>query len=87
MPIIGRDLAIAIGLPLNKWFLHSIAFDKDKWSKEQAKSWLKENDHYRSRFRQTANQFRYNQQPEILGAKFKTKRLNNGINLIYEYYS
>jgi len=86
--IIGRDYAIAIGLPYKKWFLHSITFDKDKWTKEQAKTWLKENDHYYSRFRQTETQLRWNQRPEVENAKYRTKKLgSSGINLIYEYYS
>lgn len=86
MPIIGRDLAIAKGLPLKKWFLHSVIFEKKKWSKEQSKQWLKENKHYYIRYSDTANYHRWNQSPEILGASFKTKKLPNGISLVYEWF-
>ena len=86
MPIISRAQGIAIGLPLRKWFLHSILFEKSKWTKEEAKKWLKDNGHYYSRYRETANVMRWNQRAEILGASFRTKKLANGIDLVYEYY-
>jgi len=86
MVILSRDQAIAFGIPKDKWFLHSILFAKAKWTKETARQWLKENKHYYSRYRETANFMRFNQQPEIMGAQFKTKKMKNGIDLVYEYY-
>lgn len=86
MPIIGRDLALAKGLPINEWFLHSVLFDKSKWTKEKAKQWLKDNKYLVSRYHEAAYYQHWNQAPEIRGASYKTKKMKNGIDLVYEYF-
>ena len=66
--------------------LHTILVPKSIPLKD-AKQWLKSHG-YKIRHRSTANFYRMNQLPEILGSQYATKILPNtgGIEFIFQYF-
>ena len=64
--------------------LHTIIIPKT-FGLDNAKQWLKSHG-YKIRHRTTANTFRMNQVPEIIGAEFRSKVLPNGIIFVFQYF-
>lgn len=64
--------------------VQSVIFDKDYWTKIEAKKWLKDNDYYNDDIDEKKDSFRFRQyNPEDLNdRKFRTKKLNNGLSLV-----
>ena len=48
-------------------------------------NWLK-NHNYKTRYRITKNTYRFNQIPEIIGARFGSKILPNGLIFVFQYF-
>lgn len=65
--------------------LHAILFPKDKYSLNDAKKWLKDNNYDYIHNRQTKNIWRFRIKEQIKGYDFFTKILNNGIELVFMY--
>lgn len=85
MPKITKTQAYALNIP-NK-SLQTILFDKDSWNIPQAKHWLKIHKYHYKEWRQTANQYRFWQIPDIIGAKFYSKRIPTlGVVLVFQEY-
>lgn len=71
-----------------KSVLQTVLFDKTKWNVRTAKKWLKENNHKYSDVDKKENYIRFRQvDPELLKehnfTKYRTKKLDNGIDLVY----
>lgn len=71
-----------------KSLLQTVLFDKTKWNVRSAKKWLKENNHKYSDVDKKENYIRFRQiDPELLKVqhytKYRTKKLDNGIDLVY----
>lgn len=82
MPLISRDDAIKLGLP--REMLHTILFPMENFTRPQATKWIKEHKYDHKRVRNTRNFIRYNQSPEVKDAIFYTKKLPNGVELVFE---
>ena len=64
--------------------LHTIIIPKE-FGLDNAKQWIKSHK-YKARHRTTVNTYRFNQIPEIIGARFSSKKLPNGIILVFQYF-
>jgi len=68
----------------SNWALHAIIFKKDKWNLENAKNevekFMNPNKHF---YRETKLSFRFRNIPKTKFKLFKTKKLKNGITLIF----
>jgi hypothetical protein len=78
------SLQEAIKKNLKSGHIHTILIPKE-FGLDEAKKWLKSHG-YKIRHRSTTNVFRFNQVPEIIGARFGSKRLPNGVILVFQYY-
>lgn len=85
MPIITKREAEELGIPRNKWFIHTILIPLE-WTKKRAVNWLSRHGYRHSRHRVTTNYHRYNQAPEINRAEYTTKVTNDGVHLVFERY-
>jgi len=65
--------------------LHAILFPKNKFSFDEARSWIKNHNYKYIHNRQTKNIWRFRIKEQIYGYKFYTKVLNNGIEFVYMY--
>lgn len=65
--------------------IHTIAFDKDKWTCDSARKWLKENNYKAIKpVHKTANYLRYRLRDPELFKSFVTKKIEDkGINIIF----
>lgn len=86
MPKISRDMAIARGFPVNKWFLQTILFNKELWTKDLAREWLKSNKYKYGNWRQTINFHRFMQNVDVDGATYYTKKTKDGIELVFQRF-
>lgn len=82
MPQITKAEAKRLGIKSGQ--LHTIIAPKTL-KLEDVKLWLKEHG-YKIRYRSTANTYRFNQVPEIIGARFGSKTLSNGIIFTFQYF-
>lgn len=82
MPILNKPLKEDIN---KKYILHAILFPKNKFTLNNAKIWLKENNYHYIHNRQTKNIYRFRIKNEIKDYKFYTKILPNNIQLIFMY--
>jgi hypothetical protein len=87
MPTISIQKAEELGIPKRKWMLHTILIPMAEFTKDAARNWLKEHNHKYGNHRMTENFHRFNQIPAIEGAKYRTKKIKNGIDLVYMRYS
>ncbi len=64
--------------------VQSILFSKAKWTASEAKKWLEKNGYLSSKMDQSKNKLRFRQkEPE--GGRYATKKLSDGIELVFEY--
>lgn len=64
--------------------IHTIAFDKDKWTTDTARKWLKDHNYTPiKRVHKTENWLRYRIRDPAMFKSFITKKENNGINIIF----
>lgn len=64
--------------------IQTILFDKAKWNKRTATAWLKSHNYKYDNHRTTKNQHRFLQYHPIEGATYYSKRLPNGIVLVFQ---
>ncbi len=83
MPRISIEEAKKRGLKSGE--LHTILAPKTM-DLDLTKKWLKDHG-YKIRHRSTTNFYRFNQLPEILGSKYGTKVLPNGIEFVFQYFA
>ena len=86
MPVITRRIAILKGYEPGKWFLQTILINKHKFTRNQAKVWLKNNGFYHKYFREAANYFRAMQTNPVFGGQYITIRANRYIELVYQKF-
>ncbi len=82
MPKISKAEANKLGL--RSGHIHTIIALKTM-KLEDVKKWLKEHG-YKIRHRSVANTWRFNQAPEVTGARFGSKALPNELVLVFQYY-
>jgi hypothetical protein len=63
--------------------LHTILFPRDGFNKKSATKWLKEHNFHWDRYRIQKNYMRFNQVLAVRGASYYTKKLPNGVELIF----
>lgn len=79
----NKSLIKGHGLKKNK-DVQTILFSKEKWTVESAKKWLSENGFISPKVDITKNKLRFRQkEPE--GGRYATKKLSDGIELVFEY--
>lgn len=66
--------------------IQTILFDKDKWTKATSTKWLKEHNYITDYYRTTTNQIRRMQRNPIEGATYYSRRLPNGIVIVFQNY-
>ena len=84
MPYVSKKEAIRLNIP--KKTLQTIELPKDKFTISSAKSWLKDNGYAYHYYRTTANYIRFAQVMPIIGAEYHSKKLANGIVMVYQTY-
>lgn len=68
--------------------IHSVQFDKTKWTPARALAWLKDHDLKNIKpVHETANFYRYRIIDPRFFRSFITKKLDNGIELILGFYN
>ena len=65
--------------------IQTILFDLDKWSKDKAIKWLNKHEYIHKYHRLTKNQRRFMQHNPVENAEYYSKRLPNGIVLVFQY--
>jgi hypothetical protein len=83
MPLISKARAILMGLPNPS--LQTIEVP-DTFSLKEGKEWLKTNGYLYQNYRSTKNFKRFIQAYDIKGAQFYSKKLPNGIILVFQKY-
>lgn len=83
MPLITKAQAIRSGIP--KKTLQTILIPKSYTLKE-SRDWLKQHDYATSYYRLTTNFRRWMQTPPIKGATYKSIKLDNGVELVYQHF-
>lgn len=83
MPTISKAKAKELGIPSNS--IQTILFEKSKYTKEQAREWLKKNKYKYGNYRQTINDHRFMQVPPIKDANYYSKK-SKGIILVFQNY-
>jgi hypothetical protein len=63
----------------------SIAFPKDKFTKEQAVDWIKKNNYNLIKIHETKNMYRFRQREYNKNSKHRVKKLNDGVQLTLEF--
>ena len=84
MPIISKIKARELGIP-NK-SIQTILFNKIDWTVPGAKKWLKEHKYENNGWRRTTNEIRFIQVNPIKDANYYSKKLKDGIILIFQEY-
>lgn len=84
MPSITKHEAILKGIP--KKTLQTILFDKSEYDVVSAKKWLKKHNYSNAYWRKTTNQIRFMQTPDIKGATYYSKPINQYITLVFQEY-
>lgn len=83
MPTISQTEAKRMGIPHKT--LQTILINRIH-SLKDSKQWLKDNNYANSYYRTTANFRRFMQTPPIKGSKYYSKKLSNGVELVYQEY-
>jgi hypothetical protein len=83
MPTITKAKAIKMGIP--KKNLQTILIP-DTHTLEHMQKWLKDNNYVNSNYRKTKNFIRFLQNFPIQGATYYTKKLSNGVELVFQQY-
>jgi len=86
MPTIQKTTATMNHYPIGKFFLQTILIP-NAHSKKSADDWLKQNNYKHNYHRITTNFHRYLQTNPVKGSVYKTKKLKNGIELVYQKYT
>ena len=63
--------------------LHTILIPKTEFNKKSAIEWLKNHNFHWDRFRTTKNYMRFNQVLAVKGSSYYTKKLPNGVELVF----
>lgn len=84
MPTISKSKALQLGIP--KKSLQTILFNKIDWNVPSAKKWLKEHNYINNGWRRTKNEIRFIQVNPIEDATYYSKKLSDGIILVYQQY-
>ena len=63
--------------------LHTILIPKTEFNKKNAIEWLKNHNFHWDRFRTTKNYMRFNQVLAVKGSSYYTKKLPNGVELVF----
>lgn len=66
--------------------IQTILFDLNKWSKKKAIEWLNKHGYIHKYHRLTTNQRRFMQHNPVQGAEYYSKRLPDGIVLVFQRY-
>lgn len=85
MPILTKAKAKSMGIPTQS--LQTIEIPKKTFSLTDGRKWLKQNGYLYQYYRVTPNMRRFMQTPDIKGASYFSKKLPNGIVLVYQTYS
>ena len=83
MPVISKSEARKKGIP--KKTLQTIEIPKT-FTLKQSRDWLKKNNYAWHYHRLTTNFRRFMQTPDIDNAKYYSKKLNDGIVLVFQEY-
>lgn len=83
MPYISKKHAREYGYPSTH--IQTILIP-DKYSIDEARNYLKKNGYLNKNYRTTDNFHRFIQNDVIRGAKYYSKKLNNGIVYVYQTY-
>lgn len=83
MPTISQAKAKKMGIPSKS--LQTILIP-NKYDLEHMQQWLKDNNFVNSNYRKTANFVRFLQNFPIKNASYYTKKLPNGVQLVYQQY-
>ena len=67
--------------------LQTILFDKNKWTRKTSTEWLKKNGYTAKYHRTTKNQIRRMQNSPVEDANYYSKRLPNGIVLVFQNWN
>lgn len=84
MPTITQYQAIRLNIPHHS--LQTILFDNKIWNVRMAKKWLKEHEFRNNTYRKTTNEIRFMQINPIEGASYYSKKLKDGIILVFQNY-
>lgn len=84
MPLISREEASEMGIPSRT--LQTIEFPRDKFTILAAKQWLAEHHYANSYYRLTRGFIRFMQVPPITAAEYYSKKLSNGVVLVWQNY-
>jgi hypothetical protein len=84
MPLITKTEAKKKGIPSKT--LQTIELPKSKFNLTTAKAWLKKHNYANSYYRTTDNYYRMMQTPDIKGANYYSKKLPNGVILVFQEY-
>lgn len=84
MPTITKRQGLAMGIQSNS--LQTILLPKSLFSKDAAIAWLKKHKYKYNYIRGTTNEYRSMQVNPIQGAKFYSKKLPNGIVLVFQEF-
>lgn len=82
MPTISVEEAIKRGYDSPN--IQTILFKKNKWDRASSTKWLKEHDYTAKYYRTTKNDIRRMQHNPVEGATYYSKRLPNGIVLVFQ---
>ena len=84
MPYVSRLQAIRLNIP--KKTIQTVEIPREKYTLNSAKAWLRENGYAYHYYRNTTNYIRFMQVMPIIGAEYYSKKLPNGIILVYQTY-
>lgn len=85
MPQLTKAQARQKGIPSKT--LQTILLDKHYFTIRTAKKWLKDHNFVNSYWRATANEYRFLQTPDIKGAIYYSKKIDDGqIILVFQEY-
>lgn len=84
MPTLTQEEAVINrGYPLNKFFIHAILIPRD-YTKKESIIWLKNHKYKYDHHRLTTHFHRFMQTNPVEHAMYYTKRLPNGIELVFQ---
>lgn len=85
MPWVSKKEATNLNIPHTT--LQTIELNRHLFNLRQAKKWLKDHNYANAYYRTTANYWRFMQTPPIVGAAYRSKKLDGeDIILVYQYY-
>ena len=66
--------------------LQTIELPRYRFNLRLAKKWLKDHSYANAYYRTTTNYYRFMQTPPIIGAEYHSKKLINGVILVFQTY-